>query len=311
MSEPHSTAVLLMAYGGPDALEDIPAYLLNIRHGRPIPPELLAEITERYRLIGGHSPLPGITQSTAAKLHQRIGLPVYAGMLHWHPAIQDVIPRMAADGARHITGICMAPHYSSMSTGAYRSRLEEATGAAGAPLDVDFVESWHLQPDYLAGIAANVRATLERFSPGERVLVIFSAHSLPAAILERGDPYDSQLRETAARLAELLGLPAGRWMLSYQSAARTGAPWLGPQIEELVVDLARQGEKSLLVAPIGFIAEHVEVLYDLDIRTREIAGAHGVHLERTPMLNDSEPLISALAALAGEHVKTQPSYQNK
>lgn len=304
MSETSSTAVLLMAYGGPDSLADIPAYLLDIRQGRATPQQLVDEITERYRLIGGKSPLLGITQNAALKLQERIGLPVYVGMRHWRPTIQDVIPQMVADGVRHITGICMAPHYSSMSIGAYRRKLEEAVDAVGLPLTVDFVESWHLQPDYLAGMAANVRATMARFSPGERVMAVFSAHSLPAAILERGDPYDAQLRETAARLAEMLGLPPQRWTFSYQSAARTGAPWLGPQIEDLVVELAQQGEQSLLIAPIGFVADHVEVLYDLDIGVREAAQAHGIHSERTPMLNDSEPIITALAALVREHAKT-------
>lgn len=300
-----------MAYGGPDSLEDIPAYLLDIRHGRPTPQELVDEITDRYRQIGGKSPLLGITQRTAAGLQERTRLPVYVGMRHWHPTIEEVIPQMVADGVRHIVGICMAPHYSTMSIGAYRSKLDEAVGAAGVPLELDFVESWHLQPDYLAGITDNVRTTIERFSTDERVMVIFSAHSLPAAILERGDPYDKQLRETAGRLAELLGLPGERWTFSYQSAARTGTPWLGPQIEDLVVELAGQDEKGLLVAPIGFIADHVEVLYDLDIRLQEVAQEQGVHLERTPMLNDSEALISALVALAGEYANTQPTYQNK
>jgi len=305
MSETPSTAVLLMAYGGPDSLEDIPAYLLDIRHGRPTPQQLIDEITHRYHLIGGKSPLLGITQSTAMKLQQRIGLPVYVGMRHWHPTIQDVVPQMVAGGVRHIIGICMAPHYSSMSIGAYRSRLDEAVEAAGSPVSIHFVDSWHLQPDYLAGIASNTRTTMARFSPGERVMVIFSAHSLPEAILERGDPYDAQLRETAARLAEMLGLPPERWTFSYQSAAKTGTPWLGPQIEDLVATLARQGEKSLLIAPIGFIADHVEVLYDLDIGVQKVAQAHGVHIERTPMLNDSEPLVSALAALVREHAEHQ------
>ena len=302
MSEQPSTAVLLMAYGGPDSLADIPAYLLDIRHGRATPQALIDEITERYHLIGGKSPLLGITKRVAAKLQERLNLPVYVGMRHWTPFIKDALAQMAADGVRHIIGICMAPHYSSMSIGAYRRKLEEAIDATGVSITLDFVDSWHTQPDYLAGVAANVRETLRRFPDGERVMVVFSAHSLPESILEQGDPYDAQLRETASLLAERLNLPVDGWIFSYQSAAKTGVPWLGPQIEELVVDLAQQGQNNLLIAPIGFIADHVEVLYDLDIGVQAIAEQQGIRVERTPMLNDTQPLIDALASLVGSQI---------
>lgn len=305
MPEPQSTAVLLMAYGGPDSLTDIPEYLLDIRHGRATPQELIDEITERYRLIGGKSPLLSITRSAAAKLQERIGIPVYVGMRHWHPYIKDVLALMAADGVRHIIGICMAPHYSTVSIGAYRRNLEEAIDSTGTPITLDFVESWHTQPDYVAGIIANVQETRRRFSDNERVLIIFSAHSLPASILEQGDPYDSQLRETAAKLADGLKLPDDQWSFSYQSAAKTGVPWLGPQIEDLLIELAQRGERNVLIAPVGFIADHVEVLYDLDIGVQEIARKQGLRVERTPMLNDTEPLIDALAALVGLQIRSR------
>lgn len=303
MNDSQPTAVLLLAYGGPDSLDDIPVYLLDIRSGRETPQHLIDEITGRYRQIGGSSPLLAITRSTAAKLQARTGLPVYVGMRHWRPFIKDVVAQMAADGIRHIVAICKAPHYSMLSIGAYRARLDEAIQAAGVPITVDFVNEWHTQPDYLAGIAANVRETLARFAAPEQVKVIFSAHSLPAFILERGDPYDAQLRETARLLAEALDLPDDRWTFSYQSAAQTGTPWLGPQIEALVGDLAAQGENNLLIAPVGFVADHVEVLYDLDIGVQQIAQQHGIRVERTPMLNDSEAMIAALAALVGQYVR--------
>jgi ferrochelatase len=297
-------AVILLAYGGPDSLDDIPAYLLDIRGGRHTPQHLIDEITERYRLIGGRSPLLSITRSLATKLERIIRLPVYVGMRHWHPYIGDVVAQMMDDGVRRIITICMAPHYSSMSIGAYRSRLDEAVVAAGREVAVDFVESWHTQPVYLAGVAANVRETMTRFAleQQERVMVIFTAHSLPVAILERGDPYDSQLRETSRLLAEHLRLPEDRWTFCYQSAAQTGVPWLGPQIEDLVVDLAAEGKKNLLIAPIGFIANHVEVLYDIDIGVREIARSSGVRVERTPMLNDGPALVGALTSLVKERL---------
>jgi ferrochelatase len=288
-------AVLLLAYGGPDSLDDVPAFLLDIRGGRETPQCLVDEITERYRQIGGRSPLLDITRSTAAKLGAALGLPAYVGMRHWHPFIRETVAQMAADAIRRCTAICMAPHYSAMSIGAYRARLDEALAAAGETITADFVECWHTEPHYLDGLAANVRATLARFPVGARVLVVFTAHSLPASIIERGDPYPAQLRETATLAAERLGLPAEGWTFSYQSAAQTGAPWLGPQIEALVPELAQAGERNLLVAPIGFVADHVEVLYDLDIGVQRIARPLGVRVERMPMLNDSPAIVDALA----------------
>jgi protoporphyrin/coproporphyrin ferrochelatase len=300
------SAILLMAYGGPESLDDIPAYLLDIRGGRETPQHLIDEITGRYRQIGGRSPLLAITQSAARKLSQRMGIPVYVGMRHWHPYIKDVIAQMAADGIQHIIAICMAPHYSTLSVGAYRKKLDDALEAAGSGMTVSFVESWGTQPPYLDGIAANVREALARFPEDVRgsVKVIFTAHSLPASILERGDPYQAQLHETAALLAEKLSLPEARRAFCYQSAAQTGTPWLGPQIEEFVPVLAAGGERNLIVAPIGFIADHVEVLYDLDIGIQVIARQHGVQLERTPMLNDSDPLLAALSVLAQTHIQS-------
>jgi ferrochelatase len=297
-----TAAVLLLAYGGPNSVDDVPDYLLDIRGGRPTPQRLVDEVTERYRLIGGRSPLLSITRSAASKLQCLAGLPVYVGMRHWHPYIQDVVAHMAQEGVRHIIAICMAPHYSRMSIAVYRARLDEAVAAVGGVMNVEFVQSWHTQPLYLAGVAANVRETLDRFPAHDRetVKILFTAHSLPRSILEQGDPYDDQLRETSRLLADQLRLPDERWTFCYQSAAQTGVPWLGPQIEDLVVDLAAAGEKNLLVAPIGFIADHVEVLYDIDIGVQEIARSCSVRVKRTPMLNDSAALVAALAELVKE-----------
>jgi ferrochelatase len=294
-----SKAVLLLAYGGPDSLADIPAYLMDIRGGRETPQRLVAEITERYRQLGSSSPLLRITRSTAAKLGAVVDLPVYVAMRHWRPFIRETVAQMAADDIRRCITICMAPHYSTLSIGAYRARLTEALASAGSDMAVAFVESWHTQPHYLEGIVANVREALLRFPVNVRdgVKVIFTAHSLPASILERGDPYSVQLRETATLLAGRLGLAPDRWTFSFQSAAQTGTPWLGPQIEALVPELAQAGERNLLIAPVGFIADHVEVLYDLDIGMQRIASSVGVRVERTPMLNDSSALVNALASI--------------
>jgi len=291
-------AILLLAYGGPESLEDIPAYLRDVRGGRETPPRVIAESVERYRQIGGSSPLLGITQSTARKLSETLGLPVYVGMRHWRPYIRDTVAQMAADGVQRCIATCMAPHYSALSIGAYRSKLDEALSAAGAGMTVDFVESWHTEPHYLDGIAAGIWRALRRFPVAAPVLVVFTAHSLPASILERGDPYPEQVMETARLVALRAGLAPTGWTLAYQSAARTGVPWLGPQIEELTPQLAEAGERYLLIAPVGFVADHVEVLYDLDIAVKRIGEAAGMTVERTPMLNDSPPLIEALAEIA-------------
>lgn len=294
-----NTAVMLLAYGGPDSLDDIPDYLLDIRGGRHTPQELIDEISERYHLIGGCSPLLNITKSVGKKLEQSVGLPVYIGMRHWHPFIKDVVPQMIDDSIQNIIAICMAPHYSMLSIAKYRENLEAAITKNDADINVQFIESWHTQPDYLEGVICNVRDTLLRFDTEirDKVKVVFTAHSLPELILEKGDPYDKQLRETALLLAEKLELSSDQWAFSYQSAAKTGMPWLGPQIEDFIVALAEQGEKNLIVAPIGFIADHVEVLYDIDIGVQEIASEHGIRVERPPMLNDSEPMIRALTNL--------------
>jgi ferrochelatase len=298
------TAVLLMAYGGPDSLADVPAYLSDVRNGRETPQALVDEITHRYRLIGGRSPLLAITRSVAARLQTELGMPVYVGMRHWHPYIRQAVLELAADGIQCCVAIVMAPHYSRMSIGAYRQKLEQALADTGAPIAVSMVESWGMQPEYLAGLAENVRAAWRRFAPEMRddVQFVFTAHSLPAAIVARGDPYQAQLQQTSAELAEMLGLREDRWQFCYQSAPKTDIPWLGPQVEEVIPELARAGNREVVVAPIGFIADHVEVLYDLDIGLQEIAESHDVHLERPAMLNDSPVLVAALAALVRAHL---------
>jgi ferrochelatase len=292
-----SHAVLLLAYGGPDSLADIPAYLANVRGGRPAPPADLAEITRRYAAIGGRSPLLPITRRTAGRLAEAVGLPVYVAMRHWHPFIAETVSQMAAAGVRRLTALCMAPHYSRLSIGAYHDQLEKALVTAGRGMVADFIASWHTEPAYLDGLAASVRHTLTGFADPSRVKVIFTAHSLPASILAEGDPYDAQVAETARLVAERLGLPADRWTRCYQSAPQTGTPWLGPAIEALVPQLATAGERSLVVVPIGFVADQLEVLYELDIALQKVAAACGAHVERTPMLNDNPALISALAGL--------------
>ena len=294
------TAVLLLAYGGPNSIEDIPAYLNDVRDGHPTPPQLLDEITRRYKLIGGRSPLLDITQRLASKLQKKIGVPVYVGMRHWHPYIADTVREMANDGINHAVVICLAPHYSAMGIGAYRKKVEEAIAAlAPATMSFDFVEAWHTQPRYLQAIADNVRETLARFPSNAHPKILFTAHSLPITIRDHGDPYEAQLQETTRLIAQQLGLPDDRWMQAFQSASRSNVPWLEPRIEKLIPSLR---ERNLIIAPIGFVAEHVEVLYDVDISAQEIARANNVRLERTPMLNDSDAMVNILADLVDERI---------
>ncbi len=285
-----SDAVLLLAYGAPESLDDLPAYLADIRGGQPTPPQLIDEVTRRYRLIGSKSPLLAITRRVAVRLQEQLLLPIYVGMRHWHPYIADTVREMIRDGVTRATVICLAPHYSALSIGAYRAKLDAAL--RDSELQIDFVEAWHTQPQYINGIAQNIRTTLAQFESDAKI--IFTAHTLPVAVRV---PYEMQLRETAQLVARNLGWRDDRWMLAYQSQPRAGGEWLGPQIETLVPQLARAGERNLVVAPIGFVADHAEVLYDIDIALQEIARANNVRLARTPMLNDGDAMVNALAEL--------------
>jgi ferrochelatase len=296
--------ILLMAYGGPDSLEDVEPYLLDIRGGRHTPPELVEEIKERYALIGGRSPLLEITRQQAEALEAHLNregrgrFRAFVGMRHWQPRIQEAVARMAEAGTRQGVALAMAPHASRMSTGAYFQKLDEAVQELEADVRFARVESWHAHPGLIAALAEKAGEALEQFyGDGSHGLpkVMFTAHSLPARILDWGDPYDAQLRETAALLAARLDLPAERWLFCYQSAGHSAEPWLGPPIEEVIVELAEAGEKRLLVVPIGFVCDHVEVLYDIDIESRQLAAAHGVRLERSESLNASPTFIEALA----------------
>jgi ferrochelatase len=292
-----------MAYGGPESLSEVEPFLLDIRGGRPTPPALVEEIKERYALIGGRSPLPGITRQQAAALEAHLNhgggsrFRTYVAMRHWQPRIKEAVAQMAAEGVERAVALVMAPHYSRLGGGAYFERLDEAACELGVDTAIARIESWHDHPGLVAALAEKAAVALGHFAAHEQPKLIFTAHSLPARILDQGDPYDAQLRQTATLLAARLGLPPDRWLLCYQSAGRSPEPWLGPQIEDVVVELAQAGERQLLVVPIGFVCDHVEVLYDIDIACRELAEAHGTRLERSESLNTSPTFIAALADL--------------
>jgi ferrochelatase len=309
-------AILLMAYGGPDSLADIAPYLQDIRGGRPTSPELLAEIQGRYAQIGGRSPLLEITCAQASALEEQLnqlapatdGAPafkVYVGMRHWKPYIRDSVAQIAADGYQRGIAVCMAPHASKMSSGAYLQKLQEALAGLKTPLQMDFIESWHDQPFLIQSLAENVRMAAQQFPEQERPRIhyLFTAHSLPASLMEQGDPYAIQLQETTRLLAQALGLAPEQWSFAYQSAGSIPGRWLGPQIGEVLPDLAQAGKRQVLVTPVGFIADHVEILYDLDIEAQRIAQTQGIHLVRSASMNATPGFIHGFARFILERSK--------
>jgi protoporphyrin/coproporphyrin ferrochelatase len=278
------TGVILMAYGSPERIEDIPEYLADIRGGRPVRPVAVAELEERYQRIGGRSPLNEITERQRAALEQELGLSVYVGMKHASPWIAEAADQAVAEGVERVVGLVLAPHYSGMSIGGYRERLEQALPDA---VELVFVESWHYHEQFVALLADRVRE-----AGGH---VVFTAHSLPARILADGDPYRDQLLETSQLVAERAGLAS--WSFAFQSESATGEPWLGPDILDEIETLHTQGVRKVLVAPIGFVSDHLEILWDIDIEAREKAAELGLDLDRIESLNDDPAFIRVLADL--------------
>ena len=303
---PEKHSVLLLAHGGPDRLEDLPEFLTNVRNGRPAPPELLREITRRYSLIGGRSPLKEITLRQAQALQRVLGCGwrVYVGMRNWRPFIHVAVAEIARDGVRRLVCLCMAPQNSSLSVGLYRKRLQEAEARAGLDIPIHFIESWHSHPLLIQAFAGLLREKMAALE-GQNYAVVFTAHSLPERILAAADPYDGQVKETVAEVAARAQPP--HWVFAYQSQGTTEEKWLGPTVEETLEDLRRRGFESILVAPIGFVADHVEVLYDIDIGFQEHARRLGLRLARTESLNDCPEFIAALAAVVRAKLASDPA----
>ena len=287
-----NAAVILMAYGSPVTAEDVPAYLADIREGRPVSQEAIDELTERYRRIGGRSPLDEITEAQRAALERELGVPVFVGMKHWRPRIAEAVEAGLAGGADTLVGLVLAPHYSRLSIAGYRDRLEQALQGRA---ELVFVESWHDHPPFLDVLADRVH--------GHGGHVVFTAHSLPEQILRDGDPYRDQLLETSRLVAERAGL--GDWSFAFQSASPTGEPWLGPDILEELDRLAANGVRRVLVCPIGFVTDHLEILWDLDIEAQERAAELGLELERIESLNDEPAFVRALAVLVRERLPAE------
>lgn len=290
--------LLVMAYGGPDNIDEVEPYVLDVRGYRPTAPEIVGEVRERYRKIGGRSPILEQTRDQAAALESALNsqgacFKAYVGMRHWHPYIKESLAEMQAAGIERGVGLVMAPQYSRMSIGAYY----EAIDAANSPIAFTRIEDWHVEAGYLDALADRVRTALDRFPVACRadVPIVFTAHSLPARILEWNDPYPAQLQETVTGIMERVGSHPHEF--AFQSAAISTQPWLGPDAAVAITRLAKQGNPGILLCPVGFVCEHVEVLYDIDVVYREQARSLNIRLERTEMLKTAPVMVHGLAGL--------------
>jgi ferrochelatase len=295
-----------MAYGTAGGPEDIERYYTDIRGGRAPAPELIEQLKERYAAIGNTFPLDRITREQASGLEVELNrggerpVKAYVGYKHSPPFVGDTVRQMASDGIREAFGIVMAPHYSKMSIGSY---IERAAEAAPDGMLVTILHNWHTEPAFIELLAGRVGEARALLSDDARAndLVIFSAHSLPERIVAEGDPYPRQLRETAEAVAKQAGLE--RFTTGWQSAGRTPEPWLGPPLQELVGKAAADGHTGVVVCPCGFTADHLEVLYDVDIEAKRAAEDAGIPLVRTRSMNAEPDFIRAVAAVLRDHLE--------
>ncbi|MGE0879460.1 MAG: ferrochelatase [Acidimicrobiia bacterium] len=298
--------VLVMAYGTPATHDDIEPYYTDIRRGRPPTPELLSDLIRRYDAIGGISPLAALTEAQRAGIERALdtaapgGYAVALGTKHADPKIEAGVEELIAKGCRHIVGLVLAPHYSAMSVGEYHGRARAKAAESG--IGFTGIEHWHVIEPYVDFLAGAVRDELQRLPEGTKVL--FTAHSLPERIVAQGDPYPDELRATGAAVAAKIGLaPWTGWSTAYQSAGRTPEPWLGPDVLAVIDDLAAEpGATGLLVCACGFVSDHLELLYDLDIEAAGRARERGIAFARTRALNDDPTVMAALAELVRQAV---------
>jgi ferrochelatase len=285
--------LVLMAYGSPDRLSDVPAYYADIRGGRPIASEHLDDLVDRYRALGigdgdEPSPLNAVTEETRSALEAELGFPVLTGMRHWRPRIAEAVEAALSGGADVLAGLVLAPHWSSLSIGKYQALFDEAVAGR---VETGFVERWGAEPAFVEVLARRCRAALG----GREAHVVFTAHSLPARILEQGDPYRDELLQTAALVAERA--PVADWSFSFQSESPTGEPWLGPDILDHLDHLAGEGVKAVLLCPVGFVSDHLEIRWDLDHEAAEKARTLGLRLDRIEMPNADPAFVACLAGI--------------
>jgi protoporphyrin/coproporphyrin ferrochelatase len=297
LADSKKNAVLLLAHGSPDSVEEVPDFLLRVTGGRPLPQPIVEEVKHRYGLIG-RSPLTELTLKQAELLAGELGIPVYVGMRNWKPFIADAVRALVFDGIEHVVAICLAPQNSRTSVGLYRSDLASNQGTAFA---VDFVESWHDHPLLIRAFSERLRAGLDRArreAQTQQIPIIFTAHSVPERTIADGDPYESQAKETASLVAREAALASGDWTFAFQSQGMSGGAWLGPRVEDTILSLKEKRHRDIFVQPIGFLCDHVEVLYDIDIGFKQFAETQGMRLWRAESLNDSSLLVAALADVA-------------
>ncbi len=289
-------AVVLMAYGSPERIADVPAYYADIRGGRPIAPEHLEDLVARYRALGieDANPLNAITEATRAALADELDLAVFTGMKHWSPRIAEAVDAALAAGATLLVGLVLAPHYSRLSIGGYRRLFEEAVAGRAASA---FVDSWHDDPGFVSFLAERIRGT--------NAHVVFTAHSLPARIVDEGDPYVDQLHRTARLVAEAAAV--ADWSFSFQSESPTGEPWLGPDLLDHLDELAAGGVEDVLVCPVGFVSDHLEIRWDIDHEARDRARELGLRLERIEMANADPAFVRALGDIVRRTLAAVPA----
>jgi len=293
------SAILLMAYGSPNSLDEVGEYLRQVRGGRSPTPEEVERLKDRYRQVGGKTPLLKITLAQAKALEEklqseRLDSRVYVGMKHWHPFIEDVVEKIVSDGSASIIGLALAPHYSRLSIGGYSDAVRRALARIGRRVPFAMVESWHDQQFLISALSRRVRECLEKFDEPDRAVVLFTAHSLPKRFVADDDPYWGQLQETSRLVASKSGIKS--WDFAFQSAGHPIESWLGPSIREKIAELSGKGFRELLVCPVGFVSDHLEILYDLDIEAKNYATSLGTRLERTASLNDDPEFIDAIAS---------------
>jgi protoporphyrin/coproporphyrin ferrochelatase len=290
-----NTAVLLLAHGSPDSVDEVPEFLLQVTGGRPLPAQVVEEVKHRYGLIG-HSPLTELTLKQGQLLQRELGVRVYVGMRNWKPYIADAVKAMTSEGIRQAVVICLAPQNSRTSVGLYRAALNKETPTFA----IDFVESWHDHPLLIQAFAEKLGAGWQkaRSATGSDLPIIFTAHSVPLRTIAEGDPYEAQAKETALLVAQKASLTDEQWRFAFQSQGMSGGGWLGPSVEDTILELKAKGHSGVFIQPIGFLCDHVEVLYDIDIGFKQFAEKQGMQLWRAESLNDSPLLARALADIA-------------
>lgn len=301
------TGVILLAHGAPNSVDDIPLYLKNIRGGTESSPEVVQLIQERYQLIGGSSPLLEITRAQAAALEKFLnqdpnGFKVYVGMRNWSPYVRDVVKEAVNDGVEKIMALCLAPQYSRWSTERYHQSLRDALKECSAEVEVQFISSWANNPGLIDAFIEKYNEAAERLRRNgtDDFYTLFTIHSIPSESLEMGDPYAEEYDKTVQAIIE--GVKIGRWYKAYQSQGMIPVPWLGPTVESVLDKIAGYGRRTVLIVPVGFLCDHIEILYDIDIAFKEYAQARNLELYRTESLNRSPLLTEGLASVVWEHL---------